>query len=343
MGRRASVMSRDRATIAQVASRARVSVGTVSNTLNHPERVLPSTRDRVWDTIRELGYVPSQAAQVLSGGPSRTLALVVPDIQSPFFTSLAHSVERTARDSGFSLLLCNSENDSRRELEILNQLSSIPIFGALVSPAANTGTVVSEPRVPVVYLDHPGSQGDCAVLVDHIAGGQIATDHLLSLGHRRIGFIYGHPQMRQFEQRLTGMRRALIAAGLNPSRSIIPVASEGIGVESGMSSASKLLEGNVPPAIFCGNDMLAFGVYKELTRRRVRVPEDVSLIGYDDILFAADWIKPLTTVAQPIDIMGSNAAALLIEHAFGRVDHKHRTMMLQPSLVVRESTASQVY
>lgn len=338
-GRRSGTR-RNRTTIAEVARHADVSIGTVSNTLNHPHRVLASTRDRVWKSIDELGYVPSQAARLLSGAPSRTLGLVLPDIQSPFFTALAHAVEKPARAAGYSLLLCNSENEAAHELRILDNLASLQAHGALISPAGDTEAIDVEPPLPVVYLDHAGTDGGCAVLVDHHQGGRVAAQHLLDLGHETIGFVHGYPELWQFEQRLGGIREALVDAGLDPEKHLVTVASLGIGVDSGIQSARKLIDGGLPSAICCGNDMLAFGVHRGLSQQGIKVPDDVSLVGYDDILFAADWICPLTTIAQPMDVMGSLAGQLLVEHALDEPSHEHRTVMLEPSLVVRESTAA---
>lgn len=317
-----------------------MSTGTVSNALNHPDRVHPETLQRIWSVISELGYVPSHAARLLSGAPSKTVGLVVPDIRSPFFMQLAHSVERPARSSGYSLLLCNSENEAIRESQALTDLAVLQAEGALVSPAGDTKTLSQQPPLPVVYLDHAGSQGSCAVLVDHHRGGQAVAEHLLALGHRRVTFVQGKPELWQFEQRLSGVRETFVEHGLDPAVHISTVVSDGIGVDSGTTSARRLLsQDNLPTAIFCANDMLAFGVHKGLGQAGIRIPQDVSLVGYDDNVFAGDWITPLTTVHQPMDEMGELAGTLLIEHALAGAEHRHRTVLLEPTLVVRESTA----
>lgn len=324
-----------------VAMMAGVSIGTVSNTINHPARVSESTRETVWEAIRELGFVPNQLARVLTGAPSKVIGLIMLDVLSPFFTQLAHSVERAAREEGYAVLLGNSENSAERELELVSMLSSHRVHGALVTPAGGRAVQSQdEVSLPLVYLDNAGTAESCSVRVDHLAGGEMAAEHLLGLGHRRLAFVGGRPTLTQFEQRLEGARRALKRAGIAPENALIEVSGDGIGVDSGMQAAELLLGRGLPSAIMCGNDMLAFGVFKALTAAGLRVPDDVSLVGYDDIEFAANWIVPLTTIRQPTVEMGEQAAKLLIEHAEGNPDHRHRSVVMQPVLVVRDSCRS---
>lgn len=325
-------------TIEDVAQHAGVSVGTVSNTLNHPDRVIAPTRDSVWASISELGYIPSQAARLLSGAPSRTLGLVVPDIESPFFMSLANAVEQSASDAGYSLLLCSSRQDASREPAILDVLSSHQVRGVLVSPASDTSPTAGSTLVPIVYLDHKGPDGTCSISVDHVLGGRLAAEHLLSLGHKNLAFVGGTPWLWQFNQRVKGIREAILEANLDSNKNLLLVKSPGIGVDSGMESARKLIEQGLPTGILCANDMLAFGIFKGLTAQNIIIPDDVSLVGYDDIRFSDSWIKPLTTVAQPTRLMGKLAGKLLIEHASEGVNHEHRFVALEPTLIVREST-----
>lgn len=330
--------SRHRVRIVDVAAAAGVSIGTVSNTINHPGRVSAATREAVWSAINEMGFIPNQMARVLTGAPSKVIGLIMLDVQSPFFMQLAHSVERAAREEGYAVLLGNSENSAEREIELLTMLTSQRVHGALVTPAG--GSMTQLPNwlsLPLVYLDNVGGPDNCSVVVDHKAGGEMAANHLLSLGHETMAFVGGSPNLWQFEQRVEGVRRALVAAGLDPGEALVEVSAEGIGVDSGMAAARLLLESGLPPAIFCGNDMLAFGVFKALTAAKVLVPEDVALVGYDDIEFSANWIVPLSTIRQPTEAMGEMGARLLIEHARGLPAHEHRSVVLQPDLVVRDS------
>ncbi|MHA6512887.1 LacI family DNA-binding transcriptional regulator [Tessaracoccus sp. Z1128] len=328
------------ARIRDVANRAGVSVGTVSNTLNHPERVAPATRDAVMAAIRDLGFVPNLQARLLTGAPSNVIALVVLDLMSPFYMEIAHSVERAAREAGHVVMLCNSENDREKESELLKTLAAQRVRGALLSPASGSDNVLDrlDPALPVVILDHMGIERGCAVAVDDVVGGGLASQHLLELGHRRLAFLGGPAGLRQMQQRALGMRETIRAYGLNPDEVLIEVNVEDIGIQGGLDGARRLVEmGDLPTGIVCGNDMLAFGVFRALGRAGVTVPDDVALVGYDDVEFAADWVVPLTSVRQPIQQMGYTAAKLLLSHA-GDPDHRHQQVLLHPELVVRKSS-----
>lgn len=328
--------------LSDVARRAGVSTGTVSNTINHPERVHPRTRTAVEAAIQDLGFVPNQQARVLSGLRSNVIGLVVLDVESPFYTETAHAIERAVRESDHVVMLCNSEGEHERESDLLRMLAAQSVRGVLLAPAGS-GTppplTDAPPNLPVVLLDFPGDDSQCSVSVDNIAGGHLAASHLLALGHKKIAFIGGMPALRQFTERAQGARNAIIAAGLDPDEALLEVSASGLGIRDGQRAVELLLEsGKLPDAIFCGNDMLAFGAYRGLAAAGVRAPEDVALVGYDDIDFARDWIVPLTSIRQPIDDLGRIAAQLLIEHSAGGEDHVHRRVVLQPELVIRRSS-----
>lgn len=330
-----------RVRMTDVAAVAGVSLGTVSNSLNHPERVTTQTRNRVLDAIATLGFVPNQQARVLTGAPSSTIGLVIVDLTSPFFMELAHAVEQAASDAGHVVILTTSENERSRESQRLQLLAAQRVVGALVTPSGGgRPDREADAGIPLVLIDYESPEHPCSVVVDHVAGGRQAAKHLIDLGHRRLCFIGGLPHLRQFERRVLGMKQALSEAGLDPE-SLLEVASEGIGVESGERSAGLLLDrADLQTGICCGNDMLAFGLYRRFARAGVHVPDDVALVGYDDIDFAANWIMPLTSVRQPTREMGRMAANLLFEHAAGGLEHRHRRMVLKPELVVRRSSGA---
>lgn len=331
-------MRATRVSIADVASHARVSTGTVSNTLNHPERVTQQTRERVLAAVHDLGFIPNQPARLLTGAPSKTLGLVIVDVKSPFFMELAHSVERAASEAGYVMILCNSENEHARENELLQLLTSQRVAGALLTPAGGGKPIPEDVfGTPTVLIDYEGDDHACSVRVDHVAGGRMAAQHLIDLGHTDIAFVGGLPTLRQFEERVEGCRQAMLASGLDPE-SLHQVRTDGIGIESGQRSAQGMVEdGPLPTGIICGNDLLAFGVYRGLAGAGIQVPDDVALVGYDDIDFAANWIVPLTSVRQPTRDMGALAAQLLIEHVTNP-QHEHRRIVLEPVLVIRRST-----
>ena len=333
---------RSSVSIRDVAALAGVSVGTVSNTINHPEMVRKRTRETVERAIAELGFVPNQQARVLTGASSQVIGLVVLDIMSPFFMEAASAVERVANEAGHVMILCDSENATDRQERLLTMLAAQRVRGVLLTPASADAPLVSEwvgdRRLPVVYLDYLDSADSCSVSVDHVSGARLAVRHLLKLGHEQVAFVGGPTLLHQFAQRSRGAREALAEAGLDPATALVEESVAAIGIRDGMLAAERLLERGLPSAVFCGNDMLAFGVYRRLAQAGVRVPEDVALVGYDDITFAADWVVPLTSVRQPIYELGYRAANLLLEHSSGDPEHIHQQVVLSPALIVRASS-----
>ncbi|MGL3149363.1 LacI family DNA-binding transcriptional regulator [Microbacterium sp. A82] len=325
-----------------VAQLAGVATGTVSNTINHPERVHPRTRTLVQDAIRELGFIPNQQARVLMGAASNVIGLVVLDVESPFYMETAHTIERAVRESDHVVMLCNSEGDLDREEALLSMLAAQRVRGVLLAPAtpeSHADRYLDLPgKLPVVLIDFDGGEHQCSVAVDNFLGGRLAIRHLLDLGHKNIAFIGGSPDLRQFARRAAGARQEMLDAGLDPKQHLTEVSVSGIGIRDGQRAAELLLDAGVPDAIFCGNDMLAFGAYRALVGAGLSVPDDVALVGYDDIDFAKDWIMPLTSIRQPIDDLGQIAAELLLEHSSGDEQHVHRHVILEPELVVRRSS-----
>lgn len=336
--------------IKDVAARAGVSVGTVSNVLNRPQSVGDLTRAKVERAIAELGFIRNESARQLRAGRSRTIAYVLLDAGNPFFTDVARGVEEAARDAGLALFLCNSDQDVRREDDYLDLLLEQRVRGVLVTPVDPDGarlTSLPSRGVPVVLLDraeHGGFSG-CSVSVDDVEGGELAVAHLLELGHRRLAFIGGPLGIVQVRERLQGARAALAAAGL-PPEALVEVVTDGLTVAEGRAAGERLTglpARRRPTAVFCANDLLALGLLQQLTQYGIAVPDDVAIVGYDDIEFAAAAAVPLTSVRQPRHLLGRTAAELLLEEdaaSRGTVEHSHRQVMFSPELVVRESTRS---
>jgi LacI family transcriptional regulator len=318
-------------------------VGTVSNVLNRPERVSPSTRERVLRAIDELGFVRNEAARQLRAGRSRTIGLVVLDAGNPFFTDLAAGAESVAVSLGLSVVLCNSNDDTSREHHYLSMLREQRAFGILITPVGTETTAIDEIRrrgIPVVLVDRAARGSQCSVSVNDRAGGELAVSHLLEQGHTRIGFVGGPVSLSQVSQRLAGARAAIEAAGL-PAEALTIIETPRLDVAQGRATGEQLA--SVPPrqrptAVFCANDLLALGLLQDTVRRRLSVPGDLAIVGYDDIEFAGAAAVPLTSVRQPRSQLGKAAMEMLIEEATDRTVHRHRQIVFEPELVVREST-----
>ncbi|MEV0598973.1 LacI family DNA-binding transcriptional regulator [Streptomyces sp. NPDC050315] len=329
--------------IKDVAREAGVSVGTVSNVINRPERVSQETRARVQAAIERLGYVRSESARQLRAGSSRLVALLVLDMANPFFVDLARGAERAARRAGLGVVVCNSGQNPDEEAEYLALFAEQRVNGVLVTPADPTGRTLDTLRrqgTPFVLVDRvaPGTE-QCSVSVDDVAGGALIGRHLAQAGHRTLAYVSGPPHLRQVQDRREGMHRALAEAGL-PPEALLELPAGQLDVAAGRDAGARLLGlAQRPTAVFCANDLLALGVLQAMYAAGVRVPEDLAIVGYDDIEFAAAAAVPLTSVRQPAAALGNMAAELLLEETGQAApDHCHQRVVLQPELVVRQSS-----
>jgi LacI family transcriptional regulator len=327
--------------VKDVAALARVSLGTVSNVLNRPERVSPDTRLRVEQAMVDLGFVRNESARHLRTGRSRTLAYVMLDAANPFFTDVAAGIEEAAEESRFSLYMCNSGNRGDRETAHLAHLVEQRVQGILITPidpeaphlasAARGGT-------PVVIVDRtPRDEALCSVAVDDVLGGNLAVEHLLDRGHRRIAFVGGPESIGQVRDRLQGARDVLEAAGA-PDLTVL--GTDATTVREGRRAGERLLGlggSKRPTAAFCANDLLALGLLQQVVASGLRVPDDLAIVGYDDIYFAGAAAVPLTSVRQPRHELGRRAAELVMDEA-ANPDHVHEQVVLLPELVARTST-----
>ncbi|MYS23608.1 substrate-binding domain-containing protein [Streptomyces sp. SID4948] len=334
---------RPRIGIKDVAREAGVSVGTVSNVINQPEIVSEAMRARVQSAISRLGYVRSEHARHLRAGASRLVALLVLDMGNPFFAAVAGGAERAARQAGLGVMVGNSAESRSQESEYLSLFATQRVRGVLVTPADPTGRsldVLRGQSIPFVLVDRVSADdAACSVSVDSVVGGRLAVRHLIAAGHRSIVYVGGPPDWPQVRDRRAGALAALDEAGV-PRSALTVITAERLDVSAGRDAGARLL-GLVPrpSAVFCANDLLALGVLQALFSARLRVPEDLAIVGYDDIEFAAAAAVPLTSVRQPAAAMGRLAAEMLLEETSdepGR--HEHRQVVLQPELVVRGSS-----
>lgn len=322
-----------------VAARASVSLGTVSNVLNHPDLVSPSTRLRVEAAIRELGFIPSAAAQQLRAGRAKVLGLVVPDIANPFFTEVARGAEDAALEAGYVIILCNSDEKAEREDRYLAVLESQRVGGILITPTRKSLKPLSrllQNGVAVTLLDNATlSQDVCSASVDDTMGGTLAAEHAIELGHTRLLWLAGPRDIPQVADREAGLMRAVRKAKVKATRIAATQMTAAAG-EAAMEAA--LAKQPDFTALVCANDLLALGAVRSLSRAGLRVPEDISVIGYDDIEFAASAAVPLTSVRQPKYELGYAAAKLVIGECEDPATHAHQRVQFQPQLIVRSST-----
>ncbi|MEV0708168.1 LacI family DNA-binding transcriptional regulator [Nocardia aurea] len=326
----------------EVAATAGVSVGTVSNVLNAPEKVTPATVARVHTAIEKLGFVRNDAARQLRAGRSRCVGLVVLDIGNPFFSDIARAAEQRAADNNLVVLLGSTDDDADRERAYLETFDEQRVFGLMISPSGEDLDRLQALRsrgVPIVLVDRDGTGSPfSSVAVDDIAGGRMAVEHLCSTGRRRIAFVGGPLSLRQVADRLAGARAAVED---HPGATLTLIDTAAPTVLAGREAGQQLAAGaaDLPEAVFCANDLLAIGLLQALTSRGVRVPDEVALIGYDDIDFAESATVPLSSIRQPTTLIGSSAMDLLIAEADGRAAPEH--ICFQPTLVPRASTESE--
>jgi len=330
--------------IREVAALAGVSVGTVSNVLNRPDVVAEPTRRRVQDAIKKLGFIRNESARHLRAGRSRTIGLVVLDVANPFFTDVARGVEDEASESGLAVILCNSDDQQAKESRYLALLEEHRVQGILITPVSDAYERLARLQrrgTPVVLVDSRSpSRGQCSVSVDDVLGGDLAVSHLLEAGHEQIAFVGGPLSIRQVADRRDGAVRALKRAG-RALGDMHMIETTALNVSAGQRAGAAIAEIAAdarPTAVFCANDLLALGVLQEMTSHRIRVPEGIAIVGYDDVDFASAAAVPLSSVRQPRHQLGRAAAQLLIEEALGSGAHRHRQVVFEPDLVVRKSS-----
>jgi LacI family transcriptional regulator len=327
--------------IKDVALRAKVSVTTVSHVVNSTRFVKADTRERVELAVRELGYVPSGVARSLKQNTTHTFGVLIPNNSNPYFAEIIRGVENRCYAAGFNVILGNSDDDAERQAAYLRVLAEKRIDGLILVAAhqdAALRAVLREMRLPVVLLDRevPGLACDL-VEVDHVAGGLIATRHLLQLGHPWVACISGPPGLSPSTQRRAGWKRALAEAGVERREG--DLARGDFSSRGGYLAMQALLKRNPKPsAVFVCNDLMAFGALAAAGEAGLKVPGQLSIVGYDDIELAAFSTPALTTVAQPKRRIGTLAAELLLER-LQDAGREPRRVILEPQLKVRASTA----
>lgn len=325
--------------VKDVAAAASVSVGTVSNVLNRPDKVAPETVARVHAAIDRLGFVRNDAARQLRAGRSRSIGLIVLDSANPFFAEVARGAEDRAAAVGMSVLLGNSDQNPARESAYLDLFREQRVNGVLLTPHDLGAPVLRDAGIPLVLVDAELPGGEVpSVAVDDVEGGHLAVSHLLETGRRRIAFVGGPLSIRQVADRLEGARRALAAV---PSATLEVIELDALTVLRGREAGEMLAHrapDERPDAVFCANDLLAVGVLQGTAiLGDIRVPDDLALIGYDDIDFAQSTVVPLSSIRQPAREIGATAIDLLLA-TLGDLEAPAQNVRFRPELVVRAST-----
>ncbi|MDO5067740.1 MAG: LacI family DNA-binding transcriptional regulator [Propionibacteriaceae bacterium] len=329
-----------RSNMRDVADRASVSVGTVSNVLNNPERVQPATRERVQAAIAELGWVPNPQARALRVGHSRTVGLAVMDVANPFFADVLRGAQARLEEAGYSATIGDADNRPSREAELLRSFAGQRLTGVILGPIGTLPPEVAALEaagVPTVLVDRAGEEDCCTIGVDDVAGGRLAGEHLVAAGHRRLAFVGGPDTLAQ----VTHRREGFLAAARTTAATVTELPTPALDFTSGRAAAETLVAMPTqtrPTGVFCANDLLAIGMLQGFVTHGLRVPQDIALVGYDDIDFAAAAAVPLTSVAQPRRDLGHQAAELLLQEISDGDDHQHRRVVLQPRLVTRASS-----
>jgi LacI family repressor for deo operon, udp, cdd, tsx, nupC, and nupG len=318
-----------------------VSTATVSRALNGTGQIASPTRAAIEAAVEQLGYRPNTIARSLVTKSTETIALLLPDITNPFYAALVSGIQQYALSHDHTMLLCTTEGDAEREEQYLSLLRAKQVDGALVD-----GLVLPPDRIarfvqdgfPIVCLDRDiDSTSIPLVQVDNRLGGRLATEHLIGLGHARIAHVTGAQPLGISDERLAGYRDALADAGITANPGLV---ADGRFTEEGGYDATRELLDRSPDftAVFAANDLSAIGVLHALAESGRRVPDDVSVVGFDDLRLAAFTVPPLTTIRQPALEIAQRATEILIDLTRGKHVEKLRHL-LEPSLVIRSSTA----
>ncbi len=330
-------------TIKDIALKANVSYATVSRALNNKYGVKEETRARILTIARELGYRPNVVARGLVMKKTHTIGLIIPDIANPFFPEVAGGVEDAIRGSGYGLFLCNSNWIRESELEYVSLLMERRVDGIIIAPISNYDVAAEvldgRHQLPIVYLSaSPAGTDHSSVAIDDTEGGFIATEHLIRKGRNPIGFIGSAERSRTIDERLEGFKNALEKYGLPYSDRNVRFG--GMKQQSGYELTKAMLEeGNRPEALFAENDLMAFGCIQAIRESGLNVPEDIAVVGFDDIPFASFPEVRLTTITQPKARMGRIAAEILLHEIESSPEHRtRRTVTLKPELIIRSTT-----
>jgi len=328
------------ASIKDIARLARVSHSTVSRALSNSPLVHPKTAQKIRRIARQAAYRPSAAARSLVTRRSFTIGVVVTNIADPFVAGVVDGIEQTAEAHAFSVFLANSGAEPDREMRVVRSFEERRVDGIIVAASrvgARYADLLAHMRVPIVLLNNQhASRFAHSVMISNVEASREATRHLLDLGHRRIAYIGDREGYQSETERFTGYKQALESAGLRLQRQLV-AQGDGRPGAAKLAMANLLALPHPPTAVFCYNDMSALGAIREIRDRGLRVPADISIVGFDDLYISRYLDPPLTTVRQPMRQMGSIAMRTLLD-ILAEVNSEH-DIKVPGELIVRGSTA----
>lgn len=331
-------------TIRDVAKHAGVSAGTVSNVLNRPSYVNASTRQRVQDSIEALGFVPQKTARQFRFGRQRTLGLALADIGNVFFIDVALGAESMAKELGVGVVIVHNGEDPVREEQNLDLLVQQRVQGIMITPVDERNPRLEhlvKRGVPIVFVDRiSGDRPCCWLATDDLRGGQLAGEHLREMGHSKLAFLGDPVVARQVADRYQGFVEAVAKSG-EPEASIELLRAPAWDLKEGRLAGHRLVlraSEERPTAVFCANDLLALGLLQELVLHGIRVPEDIAIIGFDDLEWAGAAAVPISSVRQPRELLGRRAVRMLLDEIEEQDAHVHQHIVFAPELIVRTSS-----
>lgn len=332
-----------------VAKRAGVALGTVSNVLNHPHKVSGKTSAKVLSAIQELGFVRNGAAGALAAGTKNTFGFVITDLGNSFFLDMTRGAEEAAQRHGKAVLLANSDRQPAKQDAYLSLFDEERVAGILLAPVSNAleraGLVRSHGRPVVMLNDSSAGKDVCCVLADNEHGGYLAARHLIDLGRTRLAFVGGPDALRPIHDRHEGVKRAVAEANMTAGGNVVRleyVPTREVQVEDGRKAGFAIAHRDprrLPDGIVAAADLLALGIVQSvLSTSGLRFPEDIALIGYDNNRSAWDSIVPISTLVQPGEDMGREAVRLLLDEIEAPETHVHRHVILEPMVIARASS-----
>jgi LacI family transcriptional regulator len=321
-----------------IAKQANVSLGTVSNVLNRPSQVSEETRQRVREAIDMLGFIPNSAGRA-NTKEQKIIGLILPLSNNPFYEELAQGIEDGVSKSGLRVLIGYSREDEAIEMHLLTSMVDAGFKGIILTPVGPRNQVFEkfiDDNVRVGFISQTDDHVDqCSVSIDQVRGGYIGIEYLAGLGHKKILWVSGPDHHHQSNQRFVGITQAAQELGVK----VTTISAPSLDFLAGEHLAPEILAAGLPDAIFCANDALALGIMNFFHKARLKVPEDVSVLGYDNVSYAESALVPLTTVSQTPYQLGFTMGTQMIAEIEAKEDHVHQHVIFQPQIVERASVA----